>query len=290
LSDAQGSLLESNVTLSEEIDGPKTYGTIANANAKKRTREGRPAVSATPAPVQNPATMSSAKTQPKDSSAKTVSSTTAQAKKAEAPASSTPGGSGSIFQSFAKASTRKTANPKSKPESATALSPTQDTPIFAVSDDEEDDGFSAKPVVPEKGGEQKSRMQRHEDLRRMMEEDDNGTENKGPTTDGDENDSSPGADSPLADSEETNQQTSQNISQEPAEAPEALSMTLNGRRRGRRRVTKKKSVMDDEGYFGKSVCVGWEPTKLTWRARVSHGTGGGVGVLLRGRSTTCAEA
>ena len=63
----------------------------------------------------------------------------------------------------------------------------------------------------------------------------------------------PDADSPMGDNEDVDQPSSQEVKKEKPEPAEVVSNISNGRRRGRRRVMKKKSVMDEEGYFGKKT-------------------------------------
>lgn len=149
--------------------------------------------------------------------------------------------SGSIFESFAK------AVPKSHIKAA---EPTQQEngADMALSDDGDADDSDMLPIKSQSQSrsEVKTRTQREEVLRRMMEEED---------------------DSEQSDVEEVsaavNQQAEEKVGLEAgaeagqkseisaSDAPsEIISGVDNGRRRGKRRVVQKKRILDEQGYMG----------------------------------------
>lgn len=139
------------------------------------------------------------------------------------------------MQSFAKAASKpKKANTS---QSVTPTAP-DDSSMQALSDDGEDESIAMPELKGESDAARKSRKQRQEDLKRMMEESSEDEEPEKEDTPIEEPEEEPPAPEP-----ETKEDT------EPAEV---ISSTANGRRRGKRRVMKKKTVMDDQGYLGKS--------------------------------------
>lgn len=151
--------------------------------------------------------------------------------------------SSSLFKSFAK-----TKAPKTK-EKAKEKEQEDTTP--ALSDDEADEGDemdldegAEKESVVEPG---KSRKEREEELRKMMEEDDDMVDAAGTgAAEAEEQAKDEGAiDKPVED-----------LTEDKGEVT-----VENGRRRGRRRVMKKKTVKDEEGYLGMLI----KPSELSER-------------------------
>lgn len=137
------------------------------------------------------------------------------------------------MQSFAKAASKPK---KASTPQAAAPSVADDTPMQELSDDGEDDSV-AEPKK-EDDTARKTRKDRQDELKRMMEED--------------SEDEEPGKeDTPMEEPEEEIPAPEPEKEEKP-EPAEVISSASNGRRRGKRRVTKKKTVMDDQGYLGKS--------------------------------------
>lgn len=139
------------------------------------------------------------------------------------------------MQSFAKAASKpKKAN---TPQPTTA-SATEDSSMPALSDDGEDDSMAMPEPTGESETARKSRKERQEELKRMMEESSEDEEPEKEDTPMEE----PEDELPMPEPEE-------NADPKPAEV---ISSTGDGRRRGKRRVMKKKTVMDEQGYLGTS--------------------------------------
>ncbi|KAK6088453.1 DNA polymerase delta subunit 3 [Seiridium cupressi] len=228
----------------------KVYGSIANPGMRKRERKGgasRPAsaapnVNAETKPQVKPETKPEVKEVPTASKAapakETKAATTAAAKKGAAPSLKRQGSSAGISQMFAKAAAKpkKTASrPTSNTPSAT------DTPSPALSDEGEDD--SEMPDVKPDVAAGQARKSRRDELRRMMEESDEETESKPQTPTEEPEEEEPAAEPDLK------------ADEGPAEV---VSSTGDGRKRGRRRVTKKKQMMDDQGYLVTVQEQAWE--------------------------------
>lgn len=169
------------------------------------------------------------------------------------------------MQSFAKAASKPK---KASAPQPTAASATDDSPMQELSDDGEDDTV-AEPKNEDDTAAQKTRKDRQEELKRMMEEDS-------------EDEESEKEDTPMEEPEEEVPAPEPEKEEKP-EPAEVISSASNGRRRGKRRVKKKKTVMDDQGYLGKSqltICY------RDWNAHVdtrdSHGPGVWLGVFLGG--------
>ncbi|TGJ83640.1 hypothetical protein E0Z10_g5129 [Xylaria hypoxylon] len=238
----------------------KVCGTIANPNARKRERRGRP-IPATNAPQPKieskppvkqeakPSATVAIKEEPKPASKSAAPS--APAKKPTPAASLKRQGSSGISQMFAKAA----AKPK-KPVAKSIDSPT--TPAAAsgaednrtsgaMSDDGEDDAEPMAEVKHEDGSARQARKDRQADLRRMMEESDEEEEPE-KTADSPEDD-------PMDEESPPPEPEPEPKVEEPAEV---VSGTSGGRRRGRRRVIRKKQVMDEKGYLVTMQEPGWE--------------------------------
>lgn len=161
--------------------------------------------------------------------------------KKAAPKRGAPGG---IMQSFAKAAAmpKKASTPKPPaPEEA-------DIQSLALSDDGEDDAVEMpnpkSKAEPEQDQEtevvRKGRTSRQEALKRMMEES------------SEEEEESEKEDTPM---EEADEPVPEEEKKEDSEPAEVVSSAGDGRRRGRRQVMKKKTVMDEQGYLGKSLKI-----------------------------------
>lgn len=161
--------------------------------------------------------------------------------------------SGNILKSFAKSATKAQVKAV-KPEKE------EDDSAMALSDDGDADDSDILPIKaqPQLRSSAKTRTQREEVLRRMMEEEEEEEKEK---EDADRSDPEEGS----AD----DQQMEEAMGSEPepeaeaeAEAPtdsamsrgdgpsEMVSSVNNGRRRGKRRVVQKKRILDEQGYMG----------------------------------------
>jgi DNA polymerase delta subunit 3 len=253
LADTAHDVIKTSLT-EESSEAGKVYGTVTNPNVWKRHRKGGAPKPAPAAPAPTIKTAPKVEEEPKPpvkeepkpaqpaSSKDTkgpanTSAVTAAKKIAAAPSFKRQGSSGGISQMFAKAA----AKPKKPASSAASNTPSaaeDATPV--LSDEGEDD--SEMPDVkpdPEAG---KARKNRQAELRRMMEESDDEEpepEEEAPVDEPMEDEPGPPEPEPEA-------------KEEPAEI---ISSTGDGRKRGRRRVTKKKQIMDDQGYLGKLVFV-----------------------------------
>ncbi|KAK5998124.1 hypothetical protein PT974_00496 [Cladobotryum mycophilum] len=158
------------------------------------------------------------------------------------------GGSNSIMQSFAKAAAKP---PKPKP----TVKKEEDA-AMALSDDGEAEDSDLPPSIKKSSIDAealaKTRKEREEGLRRMMEDYDKEEEKDDEEKDDEEKDEE-------AEDEEMEEAPEPEPELTKEEKPsEVLSSSSNGRRRGRRRVTKKKRILDDQGYMVTIQEEGWE--------------------------------
>ncbi|KAI1332399.1 hypothetical protein F5Y16DRAFT_177098 [Xylariaceae sp. FL0255] len=231
----------------------KELGTIANPNVRRRERpRGSSAPSSAPKAEPKTAikqeakssTPAAVKEEPKEStqaSKKPTASSAPVTKSTPAAISLKRQGSSGIGQMFAKAA----ANPKKPKPKPEAESP-------ALSDDGEDDTEEPMPDPKNEDKEEsssarQSRMDRQAELRRMMEESDEGQEAEKAES---------SADEPMEEDEPPPPEPEPEVKAE--EPAEVVSSTGDGRRRGRRRVTKKKQIMDEQGYLVTVQEPGWE--------------------------------
>ncbi|KAJ1326832.1 DNA polymerase subunit Cdc27 [Microdochium nivale] len=242
----------------------KTYGTIFNPYVRRRERRGaalkKPAQSA-PAPASKggaepsravkqepPATETKSaaiKEEPPAaqpaSTKSTASAATKRSSAAAAPSLKRQGSSSGIGQMFAKAA----AKPK-KP----VIPKQEEKPSPAMSDDGQDDDGDDQPMEDAKPEDEatsrRSRSNRQAALRQMMDESDEEQESSAAPT--------PAADDPMDEDEAAPAEPEAKAD----ESAEEVTSTENGRKRGRRRVTKKKQVMDDQGYLVTIQEQGWE--------------------------------
>lgn len=239
--------IDANYASEDPLQAWKQYGTIQNANVKRRTGRGA-APPPPPAPIEKNA---QAKLAP--------SATTAKAKEAEMkaevkPAAPPPEKKGSSTTSFPKPVQAKRENSdifksfsKAKPPAAASPVPADPDPkgdddlMTGFSDDEGVDdeelekevGEAAKTLLP--AG--KSKKEREAELQAMMEQED----------DVDEAMEDVAATTPDAAAVEAPSKV-----EEEAEEPKETVTIENGRRRGKRRIMKKKTVKDEDGYLGKT--------------------------------------
>ncbi|PQE03633.1 hypothetical protein CJF30_00006300 [Rutstroemia sp. NJR-2017a BBW] len=152
--------------------------------------------------------------------------------------------SSSIFKAFAKTQPKKLKNETT--DSGAETSAKEDTPMKGLSDDEDDEeNWTPQPVSKEKGSQdRKSRKEREEALRKMMEDDDDEEEEAEP--------------SPAPEPEPAAEEEEEEKEEEKAKEEEPTVTTSNGRRRGRRRVMKKKTVKDEDGYLVTKQEAVWE--------------------------------
>ncbi|KAI1850177.1 hypothetical protein JX265_013456 [Neoarthrinium moseri] len=246
----------------------KAYGSIANPGVRKRERKAGVTKAAAPATQAAPAVKVEPKPQVKQEAKQPIKeetnavpakegkapATTAAKKSSAAPSLKRQGSSGGISQMFAKAAAKPRA-PASKTTSTTSSAAAEAS--AALSDEGEDD--SEMPDVkpdPEAG---KARKSRQAELRRMMEESEDEEPESKPDTPVE--DSMEGEESEKEEEQEEQEEEPVAVEPEPKaeDGPaEIISSTGDGRKRGRRRVTKKKQIMDDQGYLVTIQEQGWE--------------------------------
>ncbi|KAH0084605.1 hypothetical protein KCU66_g19080, partial [Aureobasidium melanogenum] len=253
------------------LDTYKQYGVIQNAQVKRRSMRNQhhqkqpPVQKATPSNPDTKAaksmfsssrpaakkdisndTTNSAKSTPDSSQASTQASTKPAATKT-APLKRE---GSSLFKAFAKAkpktlsqATESSAEPSPGVDSAAK----EDEAMHDLSDEEADDEDAAmldEGAITETGG--KSKKEREDELRRMMDMEDE------PMTDA----PTKAATAEVPEGAEA-EPDSRPEAQKKAEPQETVTVS-DGRRRGRRRVMKKKTVQDEEGYLVTREEAAWE--------------------------------
>ncbi|KAM0255182.1 hypothetical protein ACHAQJ_006025 [Trichoderma viride] len=236
-----------------------TYGTIANPQARRKDRKGRPPVIVpTPGPSAPKATKPETQSAtPKPSQAEKVKQEAKEAPSADStpsssagkkpPASLKRGASGGIMQSFARAAAKP---PKPKPE---PKAKEEDTSM-ALSDDgeaEEEDLPTSKSIDLE--ALKRTRKEREEQLMRMMEDPEDEAKEGLKKEDEPSDEEMEEASEPEPEPEPEPEQPKED--KEPAEV---ISNSGDGRRRGKRRVMKKKRILDDQGYMVTIQEAAWE--------------------------------
>lgn len=166
---------------------------------------------------------------------------------------STPTASGkNVKRDFAGAIHKSFAKSVMKPSVKKKAAIKEDEHETALSSDGEADDSDIMPSANAKQPDSrtKSRKEREDELRRMMEED--AKDNSGEDNSSDSSEKDPA----LSDTHKEDQQAPA-VSEQPeakmsaeAEVSEVVSSTGDGRRRGKRRVMKKKRILDDHGYMG----------------------------------------
>ncbi|PTB47756.1 hypothetical protein M431DRAFT_101596 [Trichoderma harzianum CBS 226.95] len=236
-----------------------TYGIIANPQARRKDRKGRPPIPA-PAPstsapknvkqeapptLSKPSQPEKVKQEVKEVSSAEATPSSSAGKKP--PATLKRGASGGIMQSFAKAAAKP---PKPKPEPK----PKEEDTSMALSDDgeaDDEDLPTSKSIDLE--ALKRTRKQREEELMRMMEDaDDDIKEAKKEDEQSDEEMEEASEAEPEPEPEPEQQ------SKEEKEPAEVISNSGDGRRRGKRRVMKKKRILDDQGYMVTIQEAAWE--------------------------------
>lgn len=248
----------------------RVFGPIRNPYAQRRERRGlaQKLAQQTAKPVESKAAnskstpQSSIKTEPKVEAKPVFKESTPVSSGSQKPTAKR-GAAGGIMQSFAKAA--------SKPKKADA--PRQKTPpvadnssMPALSDDGEDDTVAMPEPKKEGDAGRKSRKDRQEELKRMMEE----------SSEEEEEEESEKEDTPMEEPEEE-LPVLEPEAKEDNEPSEVVSSTSGGRRRGKRRVMRKKTIMDEQGYLGKLICIPWVLPSLTY---FSYRARGWLGVLF----------
>jgi DNA polymerase delta subunit 3 len=233
----------------------KIYGTITNANVRRRERKG-PGARLAAAPPTVPQVAGPKAAAPKVETKPIAKPAAASAKVKEevteeavptptpsAPASSAGskkakpalqrGGSGGLMAAFAKGVAAKAKKAESQPATPSG----DDSSVHPLSDDDDEDDSAVLPKpMPEDAAAAKSRaQQRKEELQRMMEEEDEEEEVKEKE------------DTPMEEPEEDNH-AAEPETEEPAEI---VSASGDGRRRGKKKVMKVRRFLDDDGNFGK---------------------------------------
>ncbi|KAI1765388.1 DNA polymerase subunit Cdc27 [Hypoxylon sp. FL1150] len=234
----------------------KVYGSIMSPDVYTRQRPGQTSKPVTSAPkaqsqpeirqeVKQDDKPIAAKEEPKPASQSNVKgfASSAPVKKTAATASlKRQGSSGGIGQMFAKAAA-KPKKPAVKATDSITSSAAEEDQKMAMSDDGEDDTKSMPEAKQESSSGRQARIDRQAELRRMMEESDEEEPEKAESP----------AEEPMEEDEPLPEPEPK--AEEPAEV---VSSAGDGRRRGRRRVTRKKQVMDDQGYLVTIQEQGWE--------------------------------
>ncbi|KAI5201630.1 hypothetical protein E4T39_05144 [Aureobasidium subglaciale] len=247
----------------------KQYGVIQNGQVKRRamrTQQHSKQTSAQKSEPSVPTTQSakpmfaSARPAAKDAPKKTTTSnestpvssqasTQASAKSAATKPVPLKREGSSLFRAFAKTRPKKTQSQTTEDSAGTtpAAEPVEneDEAMHDLSDEEADDEDTAmldEGAITETGG--KSKKEREDELRKMMDMEDEPmaeapTKTIGAEGSGDAEDES-------------------DVQPQTAEEPMETVTVSDGRRRGRRRVMKKKTVQDEEGYLVTREEPGWE--------------------------------
>ncbi|KAL9002539.1 MAG: hypothetical protein Q9188_004537 [Gyalolechia gomerana] len=219
------------------------YGTIQNAQVRRRTGP-KPIVAAVPktegssAKLPDPKasqwrTSDQADTKPKNQ----PSRQNIQEKKIVSRAPSLKRDQSDIFKSFAKPRaqiSRENTDSSAGASPAPQPCPTLLTAVGTVNDGSESEGMDDFPASNEGADKlgRTTRSEREENLRNLMNDDDDNQTTEPIKTEADER-------APVEIAKE-----------QPQEELAASTMAGGGRRRGRRKVMKKKMLKDEEGYLG----------------------------------------
>ncbi|KAI9800312.1 MAG: hypothetical protein M1833_003426 [Piccolia ochrophora] len=245
----------------DPLEYGQLYGAIRNPNVKRRSgKRPPPSATAPPAPSREKSATSTATkpekgisrtgapisggTQEQKPNSRSTGSGTVPSDRAKASKpSSFKRDSSDIFKSFAKskpkvkrADTEDSAASEANYAVKKNASQDKDEPMKDASEDEQEEDLVLPASRPrtEMDPDRQSKAQREEQLKKMMDVDDE-----------------PMMDSPSgseAVSPESNTAEVPPVKPE-SEAEEPPVITSNGRRRGKRKVTKKKTVKDEEGYL-----------------------------------------
>ncbi|KAI5212078.1 hypothetical protein E4T38_00775 [Aureobasidium subglaciale] len=211
----------------------------ATKSAKPMFASARPTASDAPNKTTTSNESTPASSQPSQTSAKPAATKPATLKREGS----------SLFKAFAKAKPKKTQSQttESSAEPTPTAEPveTEDEAMHDLSDEEADDEDTAmldEGAITETGG--KSKKEREDELRRMMDMED-----------------APMAEAPnktIAAEDSGAAQDESDVQLQATEEPVETVTVSDGRRRGRRRVMKKKTVQDEEGYLVTREEPGWE--------------------------------
>ncbi|TFA97480.1 DNA polymerase delta subunit 3 [Trichoderma ghanense] len=263
LSDVSRSLSEYR-NAEEPAKALDTYGIIANPQARKRDRKGRPQILAPTAPkpitkqesqasTPKPSQPEKAKPEARETPSTSADATPSSSAGKKPPATLKRGASGGIMQSFAKAAA-KPPKPKPKPE---PKAKDEDTSM-ALSDDGEADEEDVLPPQKTVDHEalKRARKEREEALMRMMQDPEEDVREEAKKDDEQSDEEMEEASEPEPEPE-TEPEPEQQPKEE-KEPTEVVSNSSNGRRRGKRRVMKKKRILDDQGYMVTIQEAAWE--------------------------------
>lgn len=261
LSDVSAQLSEYSIN-EDTSAAAKKYGTIPNTQVRRRDRKERSKAAAPPskpvkqepvapkptpaakikqdpfAPKPSPTDTKPVKQEESEPSSKNATPSSSAGKK---PPALKKGVSGGIMQSFARAAALP---PRPKP----APKKEEDTEMALSDDGEADDSdLPAKKATADPEAVRAARKEREDALRRMMEDDDDEED-----AEASEKDDEP-ADEEMEEAPEPEPEPEPEAKKEEKESAEVVSSSGDGRRRGKRRVMKKKRILDDQGYMGKST-------------------------------------
>lgn len=255
----------------DPLESWRQYGTIQNANVKRRARGAAAAPSPVAKPVEVKAKAAAVKEGTKKEGAEVkpglkVSSTNAAPeaeKKGLAKPAVTKRQHSDLFKSFAKAKVKpkdESQQSSKDPSPGAATAPqVEDVPMTGFSSDEgEDEAGDAEEEVKAPVG--KSKKEREAELKAMMDAEDEEMEDAA---------SPEQAEMPVEKAE---------MPQE--EEPKETMTVENGRRRGRRRVMKKKTVKDEEGYLGTLNTRAFLDRTAWMLTSCSHERRASLGILL----------
>ncbi|KAG8628371.1 hypothetical protein KVT40_004244 [Elsinoe batatas] len=220
------------------------YGVIKNDRVWRRTRKGAPVPPPEPpAPVKAAQPKAEEKTVAVPTSA--PSSQNSAKSKPDAPEKKPPTlkkESSSLFKSFAKSKPPKPKEKEKEEDSTPALSDEEADDADLMDLDE--GSLDNKDRQQSNVDPGKSKKEREEELRKMMDEDDEMADVDG-------------ASKAEIEAEKDDEQAASEA-EKPQEAEREQVQVQNGRRRGRRRVMKKRTVKDEEGYLVTREEAAWE--------------------------------
>ncbi|KAJ9627986.1 hypothetical protein H2203_003205 [Taxawa tesnikishii (nom. ined.)] len=201
----------------------KQYGTIQNANVKRRTMRRPP-----PAPVPTTGMVKAKPTAPSIEKAQKIEMSKGTVKDAHT----------KDAHSAAIGSTKPTPDPEPTSASSSRKSSVSKPATVRRESSNIFKSFAKAKPKPVKEPSGKTKKQREEELRKMMDEEDEPMDDALGTA----------IDAPQKEEEP----------EQPKEEPAETVTVSNGRRRGRRRVMKKKTVRDEEGYLVTKEEPAWE--------------------------------
>ncbi|KAK4103514.1 hypothetical protein N658DRAFT_420672 [Parathielavia hyrcaniae] len=236
----------------DTVADQKGLAPIINPNVRRRERQGAglkaaaatTQVKSASKPAQAPA---SAKVKEESKPAQPVQETVDKGSSGPTKKAAPPlkrGASSGIMQAFSKAASKPAKVKKEAEAPQPAQASGKDSTMQPLSDDGEDDE-ELPQAKPRSSSGFRSRKEREEALRRMMDEDDDIDEDETPEKE-DTPEEEPMEEEPAAPEPVKEEET------------EVVTASTNGRRRGKRRVMRKKQIMDDQGYLVTIQEPGWE--------------------------------